>query len=301
MITSFEDFCTWMYVTIDDLWQQLAPVFKRPGPVPVCSDSELMTMALVGECRGWDQETELIAHWRAYPHLFPHVPERSWFNRRRRHLMLGINLLRHLVLRVLDVAQDRQCAIDALPVPVAKIHLAPAASREWAVHGAAYGTISTKKEKIYGYKLHLLVTLGGVILDFELVPANTADVTAGADLLSEQLDLTALGDKGFRSAALQQQLWTERGVYLHTLSRRNQIQREPEAVRRLHNHFRQIIETVNGQLAGQFHIEQNHAHTFWGLCARLYTKLTAHTLCISLNRHLGTPDWLQIKGLAFGN
>jgi hypothetical protein len=35
------------------------------------------------------------------------------------------------------------------------------------------------------------------------------------------------------------------------------------------------------------------------LCARLYTNLTAHTLCIQLNRLLGNPDWLQIKRLAF--
>jgi hypothetical protein len=31
----------------------------------------------------------------------------------------------------------------------------------------------------------------------------------------------------------------------------------------------------------------------------LYTKLTAHTLCIYLNRLLGKPDFLQIKTLAF--
>jgi hypothetical protein len=31
----------------------------------------------------------------------------------------------------------------------------------------------------------------------------------------------------------------------------------------------------------------------------LYTKLTAHTLCIYLNRLLDNPDWLRIKALAF--
>ena len=53
MITSYDDFCTWMFVIVDDIWQVIAPLFKRPGPQPVCSDSELLTMALVGECRGW--------------------------------------------------------------------------------------------------------------------------------------------------------------------------------------------------------------------------------------------------------
>ena len=42
-------------------------------------------------------------------------------------------------------------------------------------------------------------------------------------------------------------------------------------------------------------------HTFWGLCTRLISKLTAHTLCIYINRLLGKPDFLQIKALAFPN
>jgi hypothetical protein len=62
-----------------------------------------------------------------------------------------------------------------------------------------------------------------------------------------------------------------------------------------------VIETVNGQLSDQFKIEKNRAHTFWGLTARLYTKLTAHTLCLYLNRLLGHADILQIKPLAFPN
>ena len=56
---------------------------------------------------------------------------------------------------------------------------------------------------------------------------------------------------------------------------------------------------MNGQLRDQFHLEVNRAHTFWGLCARLYTKLTAHTLCIYLNRLVGNANFQQIKALAF--
>ena len=56
---------------------------------------------------------------------------------------------------------------------------------------------------------------------------------------------------------------------------------------------------MNGQLAEQFHIETNHAYSFDGLCARLYTKLTAHTLCIKINRLLGKAEFLQIKALAW--
>ena len=66
MITQFDDFCLWAYVVIDEIWQQIAPQFTHPGPVSACSDSELLTLALVGECRGWDKETELITEWQMY-------------------------------------------------------------------------------------------------------------------------------------------------------------------------------------------------------------------------------------------
>lgn len=54
-----------------------------------------------------------------------------------------------------------------------------------------------------------------------------------------------------------------------------------EHLRRLHNQVRQMIEAVNGQLAEQFDIQTNHAHT----------------LSIYINRLLG----LHIKALAFPN
>lgn len=85
------------------------------------------------------------------------------------------------------------------------------------------------------------------------------------------------------------------------MPRRNQRQQVDRASQRLINGARQIIETVHGQLTEQFNIEVNHAHTFWGLCTRLYSKLTAHTLCIYLNRLWGNADFLQIKHLAFPN
>ena len=63
-----------MYMMIDDIWQEIAWLFNRPGPAPVCSDSELIAMAIVGECRGWDLETEMLSNWREHPDLFPVVP-----------------------------------------------------------------------------------------------------------------------------------------------------------------------------------------------------------------------------------
>jgi len=53
------------------------------------------------------------------------------------------------------------------PIPVVQFHLVPGSSGDWAAHGARFGKVSSKKATIFGYKLHLLVTLRGIIGDFE--------------------------------------------------------------------------------------------------------------------------------------
>ncbi len=301
MIDDFDDFCTWMYVVIDDIWLKIAPFFSRPGPQPDCSDSELLTMALVGECRGWDVETEMLSFWQEHRDLFPHIPSQSRFNRRRRSLMQAFNLIRCVVLQGLDIAQDRQCVIDSLPLPAVQFYLVPGSTADWKAFGGTFGKVPSRHQTIFGYKLHLLTSMNGTILDFELAPANAGDLEVGVELLLEHTDLHVLGDKAYISAEKAAHLWQTQRIRLKTIPRRNQRKQLSAAAQQLFNSVRQIIETVNAQLSNQFNLEVNHAHTFWGLCTRLYTKLAAHTLCIYLNRLLGKPDFLQIKSLAFPN
>jgi hypothetical protein len=300
IITSFDDFCLWTYCIVDELLQPLLPSLRRPGPAPTTgSDSELIAMAIIGECRGWDQETELLSHFAAHRDLFPKQPSQSRFNRRRRNLMPVFNVIRRAILSILDVAQETLCVIDSLPVPVVNFHLVPQSHGDWAEHGATFGKVSSKKQTIYGYKLHLLLTAGGVILDFELAPANASDLVVGEELLLEHTDLTVLGDKAYISKRLQSELQRRCRLGLVSLPRSNQRLTVPKAIRETLNGARAIIETVNDQLVEQFNIERNHAHSFWGLCTRVSTKLTAHTLCLYLNRLLGNADFLHIKQLAF--
>ena len=79
-------------------------------------------MAIIGECRGVDMETELLAFWSEHRDLFPRLPSQSRFNRRRRNLLPLFNLIRRALLRVLDVAQETLCVIDSLPVPAVQFH-----------------------------------------------------------------------------------------------------------------------------------------------------------------------------------
>jgi hypothetical protein len=303
IVADFTDFCLVVYMLVDDRYRLLPARVKPRSSSDRCSDSELLTMVLVGECLGWDEERVAVSRWQEHRDLFPQIPHRTRFNRRRRALTDALLLLRQRLLADLDYAHDQQCVIDSLPVPVIGFHLVPGAASAgyWRAHGADYGKVVTKKQTIFGFKLHLLVTLTGVIRDFVLAPASVNDHRVAPELLAAVEDLLVLGDKGYIDAPLVQALRTERGVILATPLRRNQtMQRDPAFIRLL-NGFRQIIETVNDQLADQFAIGRNHAHTFAGLCARIASKLTAHTICVSINRLLGKADALQIKHLAFPN
>lgn len=124
MITSFADLCTYVYVVIDDLYRAvIAPHDHRPGPRGACSEREIITLSVVAELTGQDEEGPFLAYLRRnHPTLFPLLPERTRYNRRRRHLIEVTNRLRvavlHRLLRRLDPQERTLCLIDSLPVPV---------------------------------------------------------------------------------------------------------------------------------------------------------------------------------------
>jgi hypothetical protein len=83
--------------------------------------------------------------------------------------------------------------VDSLPLPIVQFRLVPFASSssDWKAYGSTYGRVPSKKQTIFGYKLHLLIAMNGVILDFELAPAKV-DLEIGFETL-EHAALQVLG------------------------------------------------------------------------------------------------------------
>jgi hypothetical protein len=287
------DLCTYVYVVTDEAYQRVvAPYDTRPGPRSGFTDSELLTVSIVAELVGLDAETRCLAYLRRnHPGLFPLLPERSRYNRRRRGLAEATNRLRGAVMErlwlVLEAEGADLCAIDSVPVPAVGFHHARHDHRWYGE--AAYGRVASKKQTIYGFKLHLLVSACGLILDFALVAANEADGTLAEQLLIDKAGLTVLGDKGYVNAPLHQLLAWRNGLTVLTPRRRNQKRQLPEALTRAINQARQIIETVNSQLVGQLALQRNRAKSVWGLATRLHAKLAAHTLGMYLNYRAARP------------
>ena len=199
MIEDFADLCTYVYVIVDELYQLVvAPHDHRPGYRSDFSDSEVITLTLVAELIGMDEEQAFLAYVkRNHRALFPRLPERSRYNRRRRALIEATNRIRGALMQLvpgrLAPAERDLCVVDSLPVPVVGFHHARGSHRWYGE--ASYGYVASKKLTIFGYKLHLLITHRGLILDFVLAPAHHADGALTEQLLIDKRWLTVLGDK----------------------------------------------------------------------------------------------------------
>jgi len=301
-IETFEDFILIIFVMIDDLYQQYAPVSvssRRHVKDAKLSDSEIITISICGELVGIDSENAWFSFVkRNYKHLFPKIGSRSRFNRTRRALLQTAELLREKLLNVFPTLNSRYFIIDSFPLEVCKFGRAHFC-HTFRGYGADYGKCPSKKETYFGYKVHAMITLEGFITTFDITPASTDDREGLRDMTEGLSDITILGDKGYVGEKLHDEM-KEQGICLMSLNRSNSKSDWPKSVRQLIFRLRRRVETVFSQLSGQLNAERVLAKSFQGLCTRLVNKILAYNLCLVLN-HLfdKTCDIMKIKQLIF--
>ena len=154
------------YVIVDELYHRFAPleVKRRRHVLDVkLSASEIITIALCGESIGIDSENAWFSFVKKnYRHLFPQLCSRTRFNRTRRALMQTTELLRQKMLSAFPVPISPYRIIDSFPLAVYKFGHARYC-KTFRDHGADYGKCPSKKETYFGYKVHALITLEGII------------------------------------------------------------------------------------------------------------------------------------------
>ena len=284
-IETFEDFILIIFVIIDDLYQQHAPVsifHRRHVKDAKLSDSEIITISICGELAGIDSENAWFSFVKKnYKHLFPKIGSRSRFNRTRRALLQTTELLREKLLSVFSMPYSQYFIVDSFPLSVCKFGRARY-SHTFRGYGADYGKCASKKETYFGYKVHVMITLEGFITAFEITPASTDDREGLRDMTDGLSDITILGDKGYVGENLSHEMEEQR-ICLMSLKRSNSKNDWPKSVRQLIFRLRRRVETVFSQLSEQLHAEKVLAKSFHGLCTRLVNKILAYNICLVLN------------------
>jgi Transposase DDE domain len=293
---------TTLFTIVDDTMKgssMIQDALKRPGPAPRLSDSEVITLALYQELIGEPREDHFFRlHQASLRPFFPGLNERSRYNRRKRDLWSVMLAVRVSLQVVLDAFQLEETAvIDSAPVPCVSYKRSKQASD--FVGTGDYGVCSSKAMKYFGYKLHSVVSLSGLLMGFLLTPASRYDNQPVVELLdsfSHHLQ-RLLGDGAYNDAALESYLQQSRSLHLLSPAKGNQApKRSPSAQKQL-NRWRLICETVNAQLPEQLHLSKHYAKSTWGLMTRIAAKVTAHSVGMMINSLLGRPA-LKLADLA---
>jgi len=292
---------TTIFTIVDDL-MKASPVIqtalRRPGQKPRLSDSEVVTIALYQELIGEPREDHFFRLYReGLRTYFPGINERSRYNRRRRDLWSVTLAVRMSLLIALGAHWSDTAVIDSAPTPCVGYKRSKLAT-DFAGQ-SHYGVCSSKAMQYFGVKLHNLVTLSGIILDFMLTSAAPHDSQPVMEFLEQHKArlIEVLGDKAYNNEFLQAMSREELGVELSAPRKANQPKRGTKQERACYARWRLVVERANSQLQEQFHLSKHYAKSRWGLMTRVAAKLTAHTIGILVNKLHGRPP-LALASLA---
>jgi hypothetical protein len=164
--------------------------------------------------------------------------------------------------------------IDSLPLPVCK---RARASRCKKVRGKAFcGYCAAKKEKFFGWRLHMICTQDGIPVSFDLLPAAHHDLTPVHELTVSLPDgATVLGDKGYLSDPVASSILAATGVRLVAIRRKNMspLAWADDYDMRL---YRRRIETAYSQMQAMG-IQHLHARTNLGFELKVWSSVLALT------------------------
>jgi hypothetical protein len=281
----WEDIITTWFVLVDDAYQRIIVRRGRPlrnsGPAPQFTDSEVITVSLIIET--FFHGNEELGYEFVYQYLqkmFPQLLDLDRFNARRRELVGVIEWIRcDLRNQQLD-RTDNLRLVDSAPVTVVTY---TRGSRCTSVVGNEhFGVVTSKKGKVYGFRLHVTTTVNQLIDEWVLAPASVPDPKVLDELVLDCRDLVLIGDKIYNDAELEDRLWRKRGILLLPLRKDNQKQQWAEGVQKVLGHFRHNVETVFSVLTTVFNVERPRGRTYAGYIVRVATCVLAHTLSFFL-------------------
>ena len=254
----------------------------RRGVVPRFSDLEVIALSITAEKFSVDSESYLFSLLEEYKSDIPNLISRRQFNDRRKFTANLCEQIRKNIALAIDAGEDMFC-VDSKPVPVCRIARAKRCKLGKNDFETApnYGFCAAQNTYYYGYKLHALCGLKGVIHSYDLSKASVDDRYWLQDLKYKYQQSTIIGDKGYLKASLQLDLFETAQIHLEVPYRLNQKNWKPTF--KPFAKARKRVETLFSQLDDQFMVCRNYAKQQVGLFARIISKVSALTVLQYIN------------------
>jgi hypothetical protein len=269
---------------------------RQRGPTPKLSDSEVLTIEIIGEFLGMDTDKGIHLFFkRHYGEWFPTLAEvhRTTFSRQAANLWKIKELLWQELL-LLTPHDPAFALVDSMPLPAC---LFARAYRCRRFRGeAAFGKDTLLKQTFYGFRMHARVSWPGVITRLSVAPADAHELSVLPELteLAERTSGLLIGDRNYHSPKSGEELACM-GVEL--LAPYSSKKRDPNPQRSAFlSRLRYRIDTVFSQLVGRYSVKRVWARDTWHLVSRLLRKVLSHTVAFLLNHHSGNQP-LQLSKL----
>ena len=260
----------------------------RRGVVPRFSDLEVVALNMASESIGIDSESLLFAKLQEYRNRIPNLISRRQYNDRRKITSSLCNKLRDRMADEIDGDEDYFC-IDSKPIEVCRLSRSQRCSmgKKDFSKAPSVGYCASQGMYYYGYKLHAVCGLSGVIHSFDLTKAGVHDIHYLKDVKVDYSKCTLIGDRGYISAQMQLDLFETAHIRLEVPYRGNQKNRKPTYP--AFAKVRKRIETLFSQLCDQFMITRNYAKDTDGFFTRIIGKISALTILQYINYKNGKP------------
>lgn len=279
---TLEEFIIHTYCFVDDYFHKSFPKpLRKRGEKPALSDTEVLTMEIVGEYLGYGSDKAIWSyfreHWR---HFFPKIACRTSFSRQCANLNEVAKKLCERLFKVLSADQDLYLS-DGFPIPTCHIKRYKGSKTELRSYGSV-GYCAAKDEKYFGFKGHLLVTQHGAPIACELAAANIDERDILPEIVHNRTGMI-LADKGLIRPQLKE-LLASQNLDLQTPLRKNMKDPRPKETVSIMMNMRRKVETVIGQLVERFNIQSIRAKDLWHLCTKVTRKILAHSVAFMFNQ-----------------
>ena len=261
----------------------------RRGVVPKFSDLEVVALNLTAEALSIDSESLLFNKLKSdYEDDFPNLISRRQYNDRRKLLFDLTNKIRKAMAEDIDEFEDTYC-VDSKPVEVCRLtrEKRNQMGKNDYDKAPSKGYCASQDRYYFGYKLHVLCGIRGVIHSFDMTKAAVHDIHYLQDIKTQISDCNILGDKGYLNSAVQLDLFETANIRLEVPMRINQKDYKPQFY--LFKRFRKRVETLFSQLDDQFMLLRNYAKDVNGFFVRVLSKITAVTALQYLNKINNRP------------
>lgn len=294
---NLDDYIITVYCVIDEMMPMILKdqKFRAHGPVPELSDSEVITIEIVGSYLGISQDKALFTYFRRHwSHFFPALKQihRTTFVRQSANLWVVKERLWCWLRDEMIMYDTSMSIVDSMPIPVCRFARAP-----WCVRfrgEASYGKDHADRQTFYGFRLHAQLSWPGLLTRLYLAPANEADGEMVPLLLSGTTGVV-LGDRNYWLPDLQAYLRTQ-WIVLQAPFRMASSPLATAYQSPVMGRVRYLIDTVFGQLTDRCDIKRIWARDLWHLRNRLLRFILMHTVCFFFNQQDQAP-YLQFDRL----